>query len=167
MIRTLVLVVVAAAAIWLGWRWLVPDDEAQINAVLERIADGIGSGAAEGEVGRLARAASIRTALAPDVVVDAGPPFQRLQGRDAIIGAAARTSATVRNLDIRFPDVSIVVAPDRRSASAVVTAEARFDDGARRGLDARELDIAFTRLDGAWVVSGVTLVQPLRRLDGR
>ena len=165
--RHIVLVAVLCAGLWLGWTWLFPSDEAQIAALLERIADGVSSGASEGDVGRLARAASLRDEFAPDVLVDAGPPFQRLQGREAIIGAAARASGRVRNLDVSFPDVSIVVAPDRQSASAVVTAEARFDDESGRVLDARELDIGFLRPDGTWMISAVTVVRPLQPLDGR
>jgi len=165
--RHLALAVAAAAGLWFGWQWFFPSDEAQIVAVLERIADGVSSGAEEGDIGRLARAASLRDAFAPDVTVDAGPPFQRITGREAIIGAAARTTGSVRNLAITFPDVALTVASDRQSATAVVTAEARFDEGGRRGLDARELELAFTRDEGHWVVSAVTLVRPLNRLDGR
>ena len=164
MTRVLFLAAVMAAGLWFGWRWMFPNDEAQIVAVLERIADGVSGGAAEGEVGRLARAASLRNEFAPDVTVEAGPPFQRLKGREAIIGAAARTSGSVRNLEVRFPDVDITIAPDRQSATALVTAEARFDEGGGRAVDARELEIGFARLDGAWVIASITLIQPLQRL---
>jgi hypothetical protein len=167
LIKNVALAVAAAAVLWFGWQWLYPSDEAQIVALLERVADGVSSGADEGDVGRLARAASLRHEFAPDVTVDAGPPFQRISGREAIIGAAARTAGSVRNLSIVFPDVAVAVAPDRQSATVVVTAEARFDDGGRRGIDARELELAFTRPQGRWVISAVTLVRPLDRLDGR
>jgi hypothetical protein len=151
----------------MGWQWLFPSDEAQIAALLERIADGVSGGAEEGSMGRLARAASLRDEFAPDVTVDAGPPFQRIKGREAIIALAARTGGAVRNLTISFPDVAIAVASDRQSATAVVTAEARFDEDGGRGIDARELELAFTRLEGDWVISVVTLVRPIERLDGR
>ena len=164
MIRNLVIAVAVAAGLWFGWHWLFPSDEAQIVAVLERIADGVSGGADEGDMARLARAASLRNEFAPDVTVDAGPPFQRIKGREAIIGAAARTRGSVRDLAITFPDVAIAVAPDRQSATAVVTAEARFDEGGGRGIDARELELAFTRHEGNWVISAVTLVAPLQRL---
>ncbi|HUE89041.1 MAG TPA: nuclear transport factor 2 family protein [Vicinamibacterales bacterium] len=164
MTRHLIAVVVVAAGLWFGWQWLFPSDEAQIVGVLERIADGVSSSAEDGELGRLARAASLRNQFAPDVTVDAGPPFQRLRGREAMIGAAARTSGSVRNLEITFPDVAIAIASDRQSATAVVTAEARFDEGGGRGIDARELELGFTRHEGNWVISAVTIVQPLQRL---
>ena len=161
--RSFLIIVVLVAGLWVGWRWLFPSDETQIEAALGRIARGVSAGAQEGELGRLARAAALRNDFAPDVTVDAGPPFQRLVGRDAIIGAAARAGGTHR-LALSFVDVSITVAADRQSAIAVVTAEARFDDGGGPGIEARELEIGFTRLDSSWVISTVTLVQPLQRL---
>ena len=167
MSKRLVLAVAAAAGLWFGWQWAFPNDEAQIAAVLERIADGVSGGADEGSMARLARASSLRNEFAPDVIVDAGPPFQRITGRDAIIAVVARTRGSVRNLAITFPDMAIAVASDRQSATAVVTAEARFDEPGGQGIDARELELAFTRHEGQWVISAVTLVRPLDRLDGR
>ena len=169
MTRRVLLLAVIVAALWFGWRWLFPNDETQITSVLERISEGVGG--SEGGDGRgggidaIARAASLRSEFAPDVTVDAGPPFERITGRDALIGAAARVNGTTRGLEIRFPDVTITVAPDRRSAIVIATAEARFDDPAGgRSFDARELEIRFTRLEGEWVIAAVTLMQPLQRL---
>jgi hypothetical protein len=167
LIKRAVLVVVVLIGLWAGWRWLFPGDEAQIRAVLERIAEGVGGGGeGGGGVEALARAASLRNEFAPDVIVNAGPPFQRINGREAIIGAAARLNSATRNLELRFPDATVDVAADRQTATAVVTAEARFDQpGGGRGLDARELEVTFRRLDDRWVISAVTLIEPLKRLQ--
>jgi len=168
LVRPIIVVGVLALVAWFGWRWMFPNDEAQIRAVLDRIATAVSASAAEGEVGRLARAASLGRELDPDVVVDAGPPFQRLKGREAIIGTAARLNASIRKLDVRFSDVSVVVDPDRSAAHVTLTAEARFDKGSSgRGFDARELDVTLRRLEGAWVVSAISLVRPLQPVDGR
>lgn len=158
---------VVLVAGWTAWQWAFPSDEAQIEAVLERIAENLAGGAAEAEVARLARAASLRHEFAPDVVIDAGEPLQRINGREALVGMAARLHGTVRNLEVRFHDLAIVVAPDRQAATATVTAEARFDDGAGRGIEARDLAMTFTRVDGDWVVASVSLIRALERLDGR
>jgi len=51
-------------------------------------------------------------------------------------------------------------------ATASLTGEAEFDaSGGGRGFDARELDVTFSRTDGAWVVATVMQVRTLRRLD--
>jgi hypothetical protein len=167
-LRNTVVIIAVVAVAWLGWGWMFPDDEAQIREVLDRIAEGVSGGSSEGEVGRLARAASLRNDFDPDIVVDAGAPFARLKGRDAVIGTAARLSGSMRNLEITFADVEIQVSADRAQAHAAMTAEARFDEGAGgRGIDARELDVSFRRLDGRWVVSEVALIRALQPLDAR
>ena len=168
MIQRVVLIAVALTALWFGWRWVFPNDEAQIRAVLERIADAVGSGADEGEVGRIARAASIRKELDPQVAVDAGPPFTRLTGRDTLIGTAVRVNSRVRDLEVQFDDVQVSVAPDRETAKVYLTAAAYFrDQRGGQGLDARELDITFRRLEGHWVVSAVALVRTLEPITPR
>lgn len=161
--RRIIIVVIIAAAGWFGWRWLFPDDEAQIRALLERIEESVGSGAAtEGEVARIARAAGIRSALDPQITVDAGPPFSKITGRDALIGTVARMNSTVRDLDVQFVDVQITLEPDGTTARAYMTAEARYQGAqGERGLEARELDVTFRKLEGDWVVSTVALVRTL------
>jgi hypothetical protein len=164
-----VLIVVAVAAVWVSFEWLFPDDEARIRAVLERIADAVGGGAEqESEVARLARAASVRNQLDPQIAVDAGPPFSRISGRDAIIGTIARLDGTVDDLEVHFDDVAITVDPGGDSAKVHLTAEARYRDSAgARGFEARELDLTFRRLDGDWVLSDVAQVRTLEPITPR
>jgi hypothetical protein len=167
--RRLVVIGLSVAAIWIGYRSLVPDDDAQIRDVLDRIAAAASDGdAADSEVSRLARAASVRGELDPDVTVDAGPPFQPMKGRDAIVGTIARVRGTVSDLDLAFDDVEITIDPVRTTARVYLTAEARYRDGSgARVFDARELDVTFRRLDGGWVVSQVALVRTLDPLTPR
>jgi hypothetical protein len=163
--RKAIVLVLVGAGLWAGWRLLFPSDEAQIRALLDRVGDTLSSAASEGDVARLARVASLREELAPNVTVDAGPPFKRVTGREALIGALARMRGTLRNVEVTFPDVSVAVAPDRQTAVAVVAAEAQFEDAGGRRNDARELDVEFARTDGRWVIAAVTGVSPLRRLQ--
>lgn len=166
MTRRIVLVVAVVAVMWFGWRWLWPDDEAQIRAMLGRIADGLGGESAASAIGAVARVAALQQEFHPDATVDAGPPFQRLVGRPAIISAAGRARASIHNLEIRFPDVDVTIAANGDTATAVVTVEAYFNQaGEPRSIEARELEMAFARTDDRWVISQVTLLQPLERLD--
>ena len=69
--------------VWLAWAF--PNDEAQIAAVLERIADGVSGGADEGSVARhRARASSLRDEFAPDVHRRRRAAVSADEGRDAI-----------------------------------------------------------------------------------
>lgn len=167
MIARLIVIAVLVGAVYFGWRWMFPDDEAQIRGVLVSIADGLETeGGDASSVQGLARVAALQNEFAPDAIIVAGPPFQRLTGRQAIVAAAARVRVAVRNLEIDFPEIAISVAGDRQTATALVTAEAHFADAAAsRGLNARDFEVAFARLDGRWVVTSATLIEPLERLD--
>jgi SnoaL-like domain len=167
-LRLAVFAAVIAAAGWYGWRWFFPDDEALIRAVLTRIEENVGGNHQDGEVGRLARAASLRAEFDQHITIDAGPPFSTLSGRDAVIGAAARLNTSVPDVELRFVDVQVSMAPDRASANVYMTAEATFRE-ARGGqaLEARELDVTFRKADGAWVISNVNLVRTLEPVNPR
>ena len=93
--------------------------------------------------------------------MDAGPGFSSITGRDTLIATIGRFKSVGRELEVRFVDVEIAVNPDRSTAQATMTAEAHFSDEGGRGLEARELDVTFRRLDGDWVVSSVALVRTL------
>lgn len=165
----MLLFIVVAAAGGFGWAWLFPSDEAQIEDTLHRVAAALsnanGQGKGSGLEG-LARVAGLQNEFAADAQVDAGPPFAKLTGRQDIVAAAARVVASVRNLEVRFPDIDTEVAGDRLTAASTVTAEARFDEASgARAIDARELAVTFTRVDGRWLIQSVTSVAPLQRLD--
>ena len=164
-LRPLVVLIAIAAALVGAYRYFFPTDEAQIRAVLERIAEAVSSGpAGDGEVSRLARAASVRRQLDPQISLDAGPPLNRMSGREAIIGSVARLNSTLSDLDVQFDDVAITVGADRTTAHVHLTAEARYRDGSGRAFDARELDVTMRKVDGDWVVASVALVRTLEPL---
>jgi hypothetical protein len=158
-LRRIIAFGIAAAGLWFAWGALFPDDEAKVRAVLGRITEGVED---------LAGIARLQEEFTVGAVVDAGPPFDRLEGRQPIVATAARVRAAIPRLELRFPETAIAFDDDRQSATAAVVAEARFDrrDGTT-GFEARELEIRFVRDDGRWKISAVTLVQPLQRLDTR
>ncbi len=167
LVRQGVVAVAVVVGAWLAWAWLFPSDEARIRAVLDRVADAVSAGAAEGEIARLARVAGLQQDLHPELVVDAGPPFKDLRGREAVVAAAARTGAMLHELDISFADIVVALDPDRQRASVTLVAEARFreGEGAAQSYDARELEVEFIRYEERWVVAGVVLVEGLRPLS--
>ena len=166
-LRPVVIAAALAVCGWYGWGYLFPDDEAEIRAVLERIAEGVSSGG-EGGVSRIARAAALRHEFSPQVTVDAGAPFERLTGRDAVIGMAAKVAGAAKNLDVRFDDVSIVLGSEGDTADVSLTAYAQLTDAAGgHGVDARELKAAFSKTDGRWLVRAVTLVRAIQPMDTR
>ncbi|MGE3275792.1 MAG: nuclear transport factor 2 family protein [Vicinamibacterales bacterium] len=161
-VGAVVLFVVIVGLAVAGWRWLYPDDEAAIRQSLSRIAAAVGSEPGEPGLARLARLQRLGDELTADVQVDAGPPIGRLAGRADATAAAARVSASLRALELRFVDVTVVVQPDGQTALVSLTAEARFEDGAGDGFDARELDVTFVRTDGQWRVQSVASIRVLQ-----
>jgi hypothetical protein len=162
-IRHVILVVAAVAGLWVLSQWWFPGDEAQIRAVLDRIAAGISAEASDSQVGRAARVAALADAFDPEVIVSAGPPFSKVVGRDMVLGTAARMNATIRNLEIAFRDVQVTVADDHSQATVMLTAEARFDEGSGgRGLEARELQVTLRPTDDGWVVARAVLRETLQ-----
>jgi hypothetical protein len=152
---------------WMAWGWLFPSDEAQIRALLDRVAEAVSSDGSDGDLARLGRVAGLRQDVHPDLFVDAGPPFRELRGREAVIAAAARTGGAIRELDVAFVDVAITVDEDGQHGRATLVAEARFrdGDGAGRTYDARELDLQFQRYEDRWVITEVALVSGLKPLS--
>jgi hypothetical protein len=112
----------------------------------------------------LGRAAALREEFAPDVKVDAGSPFARIDGRDALLATAARLRGMVPELDVRFVDVDVAVDGEGRAARVSATAEARFRRAGSeaREVDARELDIDYGKAAGRWVITSVRLVDVLK-----
>lgn len=165
-ITPLVAGVLIVAGGWWAWGWLFPSDEALIRRTLDRIATAVGAEAGDGNLARLGRVATLREEFHPDLFVDAGPPFRELRGREAVIGAVARTGGVLQDLDVSFTDVAIAVEPSRQAASATLVAEARFRDGdaGGRAYEARELDVRFVQHEGRWVVSEVMLIGGLAPL---
>jgi hypothetical protein len=152
---------------WLAWEWLFPSDEAQIRALLDRVAEAVGSGEDDGDLARLGRVAGLRQEFHPELFVDAGPPFRELRGREAVVAAAARTGAVLHELEISFVDVVITVDEGGEQGSATLVAEARFREGdaEARAYEARELDVLFVRHEDRWVISEVILVGGLQPLS--
>lgn len=166
--RTILLVVALAGGGWLAWQWWFPGDEAQIRAVLDRIADGVGSEAGDTRLARVARATALQDELDETIVVELGPPFERLDGRQRVMGAVARVTAAMEGLEVELADVDVVVGANRQEAAVTLTAEAQFEQaGGSRGFEARELHLTFRRAEGRWVVDGVTLVRTLEPVGER
>ena len=115
-------------------------------------------------LGQMARAARLGSFFAQDVVVDLGRPYSRLEGRDTIMALAAKMQVPGEGLDVRFVDVAIDVAP--AGADAVVHLTATVASRGRpfeSGLDAKELEMAWRKVDDTWVIARVTGVETLER----
>jgi hypothetical protein len=88
----------------------------------------------------------------------------RAQGISMAMAMAAKAAVPGQGLDVRFVDVEVDVAPGGADAVARMTATvAERGVAADRGIDARELEMAWRKMDGDWLIARVTGIETLQR----
>ena len=162
-LRALGAVAIIAGGIW-AWQTWWPGDERAIRGRLDALAAVVNEPAAEG-LGTVARAAEIGSYFTQDVVVDLGRGSAPIQGRETLIGLAARLPPGTAAYTLEFDDVSVDVAPEGGVADVrcAATFTRRNESTGERSIDARELQLGMTKSDGHWRIARVTAVDTLRR----
>lgn len=137
---------------------------------MSAIAESLTVPAHDGELGRLARIAAVRNALAPDVTlsmaVTARPGVQvppALVGRDAVLALAGRWVPPPGGVTVEFVDVQVTLDDSRVNAQVYCTAQVSSGPDDRPLVDARELTLGFSRIDGTWLITSVRPEETLVR----
>jgi hypothetical protein len=152
---------VLGAALAAVYFW--PTDARAIRQRLATAAAAVSRPAGEGDLQRVARAASLLNSLTPDVVVDAGPDGPSVQGRETVAGLASRLGPTGPS-SIELVDTGLII--DGQAGRATATILVRVTDGDRGAIDAfdgTELRVDLARIDGAWLIARVARTPALRR----
>ena len=159
-----VLIAVALIAAYYAYRWYFPDDEAVIRARLDDLAATVShTGGGEG-FSMIARAAKFGTFFTQDVLIEIGGGFAPIRGRDTVLAIAAKAQVPGEGFIISFVDVTVTVEPSGSSALATLTATAQGRSlGDLQAIDARELEMAFLKVDGEWQIDRVTGVETIQR----
>lgn len=162
---------VAVVAIIAGvstYRWWTSDERA-IRNQMSAIAESLTVAASEPELSRVTRIAQLRNALAPDIQVSAPDATAgtripgSISGRDAVLGLIARWTPPPGGITVEFVDVQVQVGSDPSTAHVYSTAKVTSGPAERPTIDARELTVLFSRIDGDWLVSSVRPEQTLAR----
>jgi ketosteroid isomerase-like protein len=163
LVRAIVAVAALAAGVWAFYTFW-PSDESAIRRQLDALAATVNEDAAEG-LGSVARAAQIGAYFTEDVVVELGQGMSPIQGRESVIGMAARLPAGPGGYDLQFDDVSVTVAPEGNAAdvNAAAMLTRRQDPTAERSVDPREVSLGMKKVDGVWRIARATAVDTLRR----
>lgn len=157
----------AAAAIAIGCS---SSDERAIKDQMAAIAKALTVPANEGELGRVARIASLRNVLAQDIQVSTGvsprtgaqiPP--EIVGRDAVLALAARWAPPTGGVTVEFVDIQVTRDGNGVVAQVYCTAQASSGPPERPVVDARELTVGFSKIDGEWRVTSVRPEDTLTR----
>jgi hypothetical protein len=164
LLTRVVAIVVALAAAYYAYRWYFPDDEAVIRARLDDLAATVShTGGGEG-FSTITRAAKFGTFFTRDVVIEIGGGFAPIRGRDMVLALAAKAQVPGEGFTIRFVDVTVTVDPSGLSALATMTATAQGRSlGDLQAIDARELEMAFLKVEGEWQIERVTGVETIQR----
>ena len=147
-----------------------PSEEREIRNELAVIAEALSVPANDGDLGRLARIASLRRALAPDVQVSTGVPSlpgaqipPEISGRDSVLALAGRWSPPPGGVTVEFVDVNVTLDASRTGAQVYCTVKAASGPGEKPVVDARELTIMFARIGGEWLITSVRPEETLIR----
>ena len=159
--RLVMLAALVALGVWL-WLVLFPSPEKVIHKRLVALADTVSFSSSQGNLSRLAGAPNLGDFFSADVEVNIDVPGhvqERLMSRQEIVQAAMAARSTVGGLKVKFPDINITVAPDKQSAVADLTVEARVSG--QPDLIVQEMKFTLRKTDGKWLVTRVETVRTL------
>jgi hypothetical protein len=157
--RIVVLIALAALGVWL-WTVFFPSPEHVIRKKLARLAQDASFTQNENNLIKLADAQNLPDFFTDNVEVNINIPGheqQTLAGKDEIRTAALASRQAATDLEIKFPDVNITVAPDKNSATADITVDATVSG--ERDAIIQEFKFTFQKTDGQWLINRVETVQ--------
>jgi hypothetical protein len=161
--RIILALLVVAGAYWL-WGVLFPNPEQVVRKRLSEAAQAASFAPGQGYISKLAGAQRFADFFATnaEASIDAGGQEQHhLSGREEIFQAALSARAALNNLTVSFPNVSIEVAPDKETATADLTAEAKTSGASDMFIE--EMKFTFRRFGRDWLITRVETVQTLQR----
>ena len=149
-----------AAAAWLWWGG--SPDEREIRRRVASFAADFNDGTTEG-LASVARAARLGGYFTEDVVVELGHGSPPIEGRETLVGMAARLQPRTAAFDLTFEDVTIEsLDGDRAETSLTAVIRRRSVSSGEQSLDAREFAAELTRSGGVWRVRRIVAVDTLR-----
>lgn len=153
--------VVALALV--GWHLWRPSEERVVRTRLESLVTAFNDDTADG-IGSLAKAVALASYFTEDVKVDLGAGSPPIEGREALVGAAAALQPRTASLRVGLDDVGVTIDESRTSASVTLTASVTRRSLTTRdeSVDAREFALALTKADGTWRIAHVTAVDTLK-----
>lgn len=152
----LLVLVLGAGAFW-GWRLLFPSDESRIRRDLEHLSELATFSGREGNFKRVANASALseRFATNAEIAVDVSG-VGTLRGRGEIRQTAFAAMTRGVAFQVQFFDINVVVAPDRQTATAEMTARIQPGDG---DFIVQELRFHFGKADSDWVIERIETIQ--------
>jgi hypothetical protein len=159
--RVVWLVALVAVGVWL-WTVLFPSPEKIIRQRLATVAQRASFAADEGALVRLAYAESLAGYFSTNAEINLDVPDRiqhTIQGRDEITQTAVASRSMVSSLRVKFLDVNVTIGPDKQSAVADLTVEARAGDD--QDMIVQEMKFTLRKIGGQWLITRVETVRTL------
>lgn len=140
--------VLLAVVAWSYW----PTEERAVRARVTTLVEALSGEAGESDLQRIARAATLASALTPDVIV-ALDNDRQLHGRESVLGVARQWMQTRGDTQVSLDDLDVAVGAGGATANLVV----RADD------ERHEVRLHLAKPDSTWLVQRAELVSALAR----
>jgi len=159
--RIVLFAALAALGIWL-WTVLFPSPEKVVRKRLTELARTVSSSSNEGDLARLAAARSVAGFFSTHIELKVELPELGQRDsidREEITQAALLARSRAGGVQVKFPDINITVAPDRQSAVADLTVEAKVSG--EHDTIVQEMKFTLHKIDGQWLITRVETVRTL------
>jgi len=146
-----------------AWRLWFSGEEGVVRRRIEALRDEVNVGVAGG-LENAVRAAAIGSFFTDDVLVDLGQGTAPINGRDTVMGMAARLQPRTAAFRLEVQDIGITMRPGNTTADVALTASfiRRSVTSGEESIDAREFALVMTKADGTWRISRLTAVDTLK-----
>jgi len=159
--RIALLAALAALGVWL-WTVLFPNPEKIIRKRLVELAHAASSSPDESDLARLAAAHRVAGFFSTNVEFNVElPEYDQHSSltRAEITQAALYARARAGGLQVKFPDINVMVAPGKRSATADLTVTAT--GGGESYSFVQEMKFTLHKIGGRWLITRVETVKTL------
>jgi hypothetical protein len=159
-IRVLLLAALVALGFW-GWHVFFPSPEKVIRKRLGELAKVASFSPKQGLLAKAWNASELGEFFTLDVQVTVDVPGTQhtISGRDELLQAAVGARSMVSSLSIEFPDIKVIVAPDRNSAVVNLTAKGKVTGQSDFYL--QELRLRLIRIKRDWLINQIETVKTL------
>jgi hypothetical protein len=151
-----------ALAVW-SWGFFFPSPQKVIQARLLQLARLASFSSKDGNFKLLANTERISFLMAQNVHVVfnmTGGRSQTFDNREELLQAFLAARPAVKDIQAQFTDITIRLAPDKQSATALLTADAKIGGEPDRVVE--ELKFAFKKTNDDWLITAIETVKPLR-----
>jgi hypothetical protein len=163
--RSVLILVAVGLGVWL-WGILFPSPDRVIRKRLAELAQAVSFRGHESPVATLANSSGVAGFFTRDVELKLevpGTSAQTISGRDEIFAITQRVRLLLGSLEVKFLDINLVIAGDKKSAEANLTLQAKV--AGERDQIVQELKLLLNKVEGSWKIQRVETVKTLSRME--